>query len=112
MDLLYAIGDLWTRRHAAPDAQALEAVKHLMPATVITGASAGIGYALADRIAREDRCVILLARNWERLHAAAQDLQGLYPRARVLAFDYDVGQEDFSLVEAFLAENSLYLDVL
>ena len=55
MDLLLKIGDLWVRRRAAPDLAALKAIEGLAPATVVTGASEGLGFALARRIAREGR---------------------------------------------------------
>lgn len=112
MDILHAIGDLWVRRRAHPDEHALQALRSLTPVTVITGASAGLGFALAERIAREKRSIVLLARNWERLHEAASELDGRHKGARVYALDYDVGVEDFTIVETFLAERDLYLDVL
>jgi short-subunit dehydrogenase len=112
VDLLHAIGDLWVRRRARPRQFAIDEVNSLTPVTVVTGASAGLGYALAERLAREKRCVLLLARHWDKLHQRASELETRYPGARVFALDYDVGKEDFGAVEAFLAERKLYLDVL
>lgn len=55
MDILQAIGDVWVRRRATPCRRALAAVKDLKAATVITGASEGMGFALAEHLAREGR---------------------------------------------------------
>ncbi len=48
----------------------------LRPVTVITGASAGIGVALARVFAREGHALALVARRAERLHALADELAG------------------------------------
>lgn len=56
--------------------------------------------------------MLLLARNGDRLHDAETALQSRNPGARILSFDFDVGTDDFATVEAFLADNGLYLDVL
>jgi short-subunit dehydrogenase len=51
-------------------------VSNLRPVTVITGASAGIGVALARVFAREGHDLALVARRAERLHALADELAG------------------------------------
>ena len=75
MDILLKIGDLWVRRRAAPDPAALAAVAALTPATVVTGASEGLGFALARLIAREGRTIVLLARSVDMLTEAAETLR-------------------------------------
>jgi short-subunit dehydrogenase len=113
MDVLLKIGDLWVRRHAKPDPDALEAVAGLIPATVVTGASEGLGFALARRIAREGRTVVLLARTVDLLAEAVEKLRTKYPHARVLAEPLDVGDKDApTRLDALLQRHSLYLDVL
>ncbi len=113
MDILLKIGDMWVRRRASPDPKAVEAVQGLMPATVVTGASEGLGFALARRLAREGRGIVLLARSVEVLDEAAADLRASYPAATVVAEPLDVGEKDAPLrLDALLARHRLYLDVL
>jgi short-subunit dehydrogenase len=113
MDILLMIGDMWVRRRASPDPIAVAAVGGLKPATVVTGASEGLGFALARRIAREGRVIVLLARTEEVLAEAGDDLQSAYPNATVIAEPLDVGQKDApALLDALLARHGLYLDVL
>jgi hypothetical protein len=113
MDLLLKIGNLWVRRNAAPDRIALEAVSGLTPATVVTGASEGLGLALARLIAREGRPIVLLARSIDVLSDAEERLRAAYPRASVVAEPIDVGDKDApAKLDALLANHKLYLDVL
>ena len=113
MDILLKIGDLWVRRRAAPDAAAVAAVAALTPATVVTGASEGLGFALAHLIAREGRTIVLLARSVDMLTEAADTLRTKYPASTVIAESLDVGERDApAKLDALLAANGLYLDVL
>ena len=113
MDVLLKIGDMWVRRRASPDPVALAATDGLRPATVITGASEGLGFALARRIAREGRTVVLLARTQDILEAAANELRLAYPEATVIAEVIDVGERDApERLDAMLARHGFYLDVL
>jgi short-subunit dehydrogenase len=113
MDILLTIGDLWVRRNAAPDPTALALVKDLTPATVVTGASEGLGFALARRIAREGRTIVLLARSIDMLADAAKALRDAYPRATVICEALDVGEDDVpAQLDALLARHRVYLDVL
>ncbi|MDO9381567.1 MAG: SDR family NAD(P)-dependent oxidoreductase [Hyphomicrobiaceae bacterium] len=113
MDLLSQWGDLWVRRNATPDQAALASVQNLLPATVVTGASAGLGLAFAARIAREGRAVVLLARSWDRLAVVTAELQSKYPAATVIAHDMDVAAHDaFEQITQLLSVHQMYLDVL
>jgi short-subunit dehydrogenase len=113
MDILHAISDMWIRRRALADPAAIAKVASLKPATVVTGASEGLGFALARRIAREGRPIVLLARSVETLSGAAAELQRDYPRSLVVAEALDVGEADaIPKLDALLARHRLYLDVL
>ena len=113
MDILLKIGDLWVRRHAAPDPAAISAVATLAPATVVTGASEGLGFALARIIAREGRTIVLLARTTDLLGEAADALRSQYPSANVITETIDVGERVApAKLDALLARHGLYLDVL
>lgn len=82
MDILHRIGDFWVRRQANPD-PALARIEGLKPATVITGASEGLGFALARRLAKEGRNIVLLARTAEILEDATAQLAHSFPKARI-----------------------------
>lgn len=113
MDALEYVANLWLRRHANPAPEALAAVAHLKPATVITGASEGLGFALARRIAREGRAVVLVARSVDTLRAAAAELRLAYPKAMVIDEALDIGtMEAYERLEEALSRHQLYLDVL
>lgn len=80
-------------------------------AAIVTGASSGIGLAVARMLAQEDHAVTLIARRPEKLEAAYEGLrsEGLEVQ-RVAA---DVGSED-DVVRAVAAHRDAYgrLDVL
>lgn len=60
----------------------------LRPVTVITGASAGIGVALARVFARHGHELVLVARRKDRLNALADEIAGNgQPRPTVIALD-------------------------
>src|SRR5665647_1219981 len=60
----------------------------LRPVTVITGASAGIGVALAHVFARHGHALALVARREDRLHALADAIAATgAPRPIVIAAD-------------------------
>jgi short-subunit dehydrogenase len=113
MGLLTSLADRWVSRSASPAPEALAAVAGLEPATVITGASEGLGFALASRITREGRVVVLVARRVEPLEDAVSRLRAAHPNGRIIAASLDVGRLDaFEQLEDLLASRDLYLDVL
>jgi short-subunit dehydrogenase len=85
----------------------------LTPATVVTGASEGLGFALARLIAREGRTIVLLARSIDMLSDAEETLRSTYPRSTIIVEPLDVGEKDApAKLDALLARHGLYLDVL
>ncbi|MGB6584584.1 MAG: SDR family NAD(P)-dependent oxidoreductase, partial [Pseudolabrys sp.] len=56
----------------------------LRPVTVITGASAGIGVALARVFARHGHELALIARREDRLHALAEEIAGTGARRPIV----------------------------
>ncbi len=105
--------DRWLARSARPDAGALAAVAGFAPATVVTGASRGIGLALAERFSEAGNAVVLIARSAGKLEIAAETLRNRVPGATILILPLDVtdaGAGD--AIDRFLAGHGCYLDVL
>ena len=61
---------------------------------VITGASKGIGKAIAEKLAREGFNVAICARNASTLEKAAADIQLANPAVKVLAIPVDMGRKE------------------
>src|SRR4051812_8016867 len=69
---------------------------------VVTGASAGIGRATAVRFGRLGHTVALLARNENRLHAAAREVEHAGGQALVVptdVADYDAVEQAATRIE-------------
>lgn len=113
MDILHRIGDFWIRRKARPHASALAEVGELSPATIITGASEGLGFALAKRLAREKRLIILIARSADQLELATQSLARDFPGAKVIGLALDVSHPNAGhQLDDLLKKHHAYADVL
>jgi uncharacterized protein len=110
--LIAALLQAWRRRNWQPNAERLAAFAGLRPMTVVTGASEGIGYALARRFARGGHDLLLIARRAEPLEAAAARIEGEFA-VSVAALALDVtGDEAIAAIEAALARHGAYADVL
>jgi short-subunit dehydrogenase len=102
----------WRRRRWRPDRQRLEAFAALAPMTVVTGASEGIGYALACRFARGGHDVLLVARRADPLQRAASRISAECGVLAV-ALPLDVtSRAAIPAIEAALVRHSRYADVL
>jgi short-subunit dehydrogenase len=104
--------DAWISRRARPKAEALEAVRGLSPAVVITGASRGIGLALARRFAEAGSAVAMIARDRPLLEAMAERVQRDFNvKAIPIALDI-TSPEAPATVDAAVALAGLYTDTL
>jgi uncharacterized protein len=108
-----ALAQWWRRRHWRPDPAALKLFDGLEPAVVITGASEGIGLALAQSYARDGRALVLIARNSIRLEAAAASIMRASPSTRIATLAVDLTQPDLLIhLDATLGTEGLYADIL
>ena len=109
---LRPLADAWIGRRGAPSAAALAEIAGRAPATVVTGASAGIGLALARRFAAAGDTVVIVARRAEALEQAAAEIaHETGARPVVLALDVTSPSAP-EAIDAALAARGLYLDVL
>lgn len=84
-----------------------------MKKVVVTGASKGIGYAVALRFAAEGNEVIICARNKNDLEAAASKIQDEAPYGRVYPFATDMStKEGVANFYRFIEEKFNRVDVL
>ena len=77
---------------------------------VITGASKGIGKAVAAAFAQEGACVYLCARNEVTLYNTVAELQTRYPGALIKAKPADVSQKEDVLTFGEWAQNEASLN--
>ena len=102
----------WRRRHWQPDPETLARLGGSAPATVITGASKGLGRALADAFAGDGNRLVLVARNVGPLEQAALEIAAR-GAAAPLVVAVDVADPDaMAHIRSALDAQGLYLDVL
>ncbi len=125
---LEGIYNLWNHRYAGDTSAAMAAVAQLGPAVVVTGASKGIGLAVAKKFRRAGFSILMIARGEDELRAAGEKITGVatdQSRARaeahmpagrpvqVMTLALDITAPDaFQRIEQCLAENGCYLDIL
>lgn len=83
----------------------------LRPAVVITGASAGIGQAMAKAVAAKGQAIVLIGRSEERLAAVAEAVRQKGSEAFILNVDL-LSENAASQVKDFLDGHGLVCDVL
>lgn len=102
----------WRRRWWRPDPAALAAYEGLRPLTVVTGASEGIGYALARQFAAGGHDLLLIARRLEPLKEAAIRISAEH-KVQAFALPLDLTSPGaIAAIEAALAARQAYADVL
>jgi short-subunit dehydrogenase len=112
MRALTLAADAWIGRRAHADAQAVEAVRGRSPAVVITGASRGIGLALARRFASSGSDVAMIARDAAPLEAMAQRVQRDF-NVKAIPIALDITSADApAAIDAAVAAAGLYTDTL
>jgi short-subunit dehydrogenase len=104
--------DLWVGRYAKPEPAALAAVANLKPMVLVTGASRGIGLALAHRFAKAGHDVAIIARHADALQTAAASIAREHGVA-AMAIPMDVTDADAGeRIDTGLAGKGFYLDTL
>jgi short-subunit dehydrogenase len=110
--LLTAAADAWIGRYARPDARALDAIRGRAPAVVVTGASRGIGLALARRFAQSGSAVTMVARDQALVEAMARRVaRDFGVKAVPIALDV-TAPEAPAVIDAVLETSGLYTDTL
>jgi len=61
---------------------------------LVTGSTAGIGYAIAEALAREGASVIVNGRTEARVEQATKSILAVHPRAKVEGLAADLGSAD------------------
>lgn len=109
---MISVLDTWHRRWWKPDPAALAPYAELRPVVLITGASEGIGYALARQFARAHNDLLLVARTASNLAAAAERLRAEFG-VEVSTLALDITDEDaVARLDDALARMRSYADVV
>jgi len=102
----------WRRRRWQPDRSALALYQGLKPMVVVTGASEGIGYALARRFAAAGNDLIVVARRPQPLEDAAARIRADF-HVEAVPVSVDITQPHATVaIETALADQRGFADVL
>jgi len=107
---LMLVLDLWSRRYLLGEGPGLRS--RTAPATVVTGASQGIGLSLARRFAEAGHRVVLVARRQALIEAAAAAIKRDFGMDAI-ALTLDINRPNAAVeLEQALASRGLHADVL
>jgi uncharacterized protein len=82
-------------------------------AVLVTGASSGIGMAIARQVASRAKALVLVARRASRLEELAKELRAAHPKLRVEVIACDLGDREATRrLPAEVGERGLTVDVL
>ena len=83
-------------------------------AALVTGASSGIGRAIAEVLARDVATLVLVARRRDRLEALASELTTKHPALRVLVRDVDLTDRaaTAAMIDALEVDDNVAIDLL
>jgi short-subunit dehydrogenase len=79
---------------------------------LVTGSTAGIGYAIAEGMAREGAHVIVNGRTTKRVEQALASIRSCHPRAEVEGLAADLGGVDGVRVAALRADGGVVRSIL
>jgi short-subunit dehydrogenase len=104
--------EIWLKRHWKPDPAVLERWAGMRPAVLVTGASEGIGLAIARKFAATGQTIVLVARRPEPLAEAAATIRRVQG-TDAFPIPLDVTRADAAdVLERELTNRGLYVDVL
>lgn len=84
-----------------------------MPTAVITGATHGIGKAVAEKLLKEDFAIAVCARTQQDLDSISASWSALYPSAKIWAFAADLAvREDVNAFADFVLRHTETIDIL
>jgi len=82
------------------------------PYALVAGGSKGIGYAIAEALAKRGYNLVLIARHWDSLSAAKTKLESAYP-VHVELLSYDLSRETSAAeIAAWCTERNIPLKIL
>lgn len=78
---------------------------------LITGASSGIGYELAKIYAKDNKNLLLVARNKDKLMSVSREL--MHEKIEIKIIDIDISQKsDIKKLIGYVEINDIYIDIL
>jgi uncharacterized protein len=81
--------------------------------SIITGGSGGLGFSIAEILARSGRIILIIGRNSEKLAAAKKRLVGLSGSGKVFSIVCNIGkEEDIRMLGDFIMSQNMTVEYL